>query len=322
MSNYIYFLLGFLSGSLVTYLITSQKNKRRRKSYRLNLSNDSNQKLTYVTDLDNSLDKDKELVVDSEEGEKIDVKNAARESSDVIVRFLNEKKIQVKSIPDEGDEDEVLDKIAVFMGVRYELIEKFYRRIKSNISLGKSFRMNLKNETQDEVSAVCQLATRLHRIAFLEEYNYQNSPKFLLHARPSKIPKAINFFTGQWLERFIKSQVIELIETVSEESHYAYLLNPKIVLPNGDDFELDVIFSINGKIFWFEGKTGDYQRHVNKYSRISSLLDLDKEHSFMVLTNISESSARDLSLLFNMTVVSVEKFSGVLQKAINPSLVV
>ena len=85
-------------------------------------------------------------------------------------------------------------------------------------------------------------------------------------------------------------------------------------MPNGNDFELDVIFKIEDEIFWFEAKTGDYQRHVEKYSRMSSMMDLDQEHSYMILTDVQESSTKALTSLFKMKVVNVENFAEEIQQ--------
>ncbi len=225
-----------------------------------------------------------------------------------IVAFLQSKGIEIKSIPPEQS-DEVLGKIAIFMGNRYSLIERFYKNIKFTLNSGQAFKINLKDATQEQVASITHLAKKLHQIAFLEEYYYQKSPKFILSARPNRIPQAINFLTGQWLERFVKEQIIELLESINLQISYSYLLNPKIILPNGDNFELDIIFKIGQNIFWFEAKTGDYQRHINKYARMASILGLSREHSYMILTDIEETLADELSSVFSMTVVNVEEFA-------------
>ena len=33
--------------------------------------------------------------------------------------------------------------------------------------------------------------------------------------------------------------------------------NPRIVLPGGEDFELDLLLSVGERIFWIEAKTGE-----------------------------------------------------------------
>ena len=121
---------------------------------------------------------------------------------------------------------------------------------------------------------------------------------------------AINFLTGQWLERFVKSTLLKAAQSGEEALHFAYLMNPQIILPNGDDFELDILFFLEGEIYWFEAKTGQYQNYVEKYARMSRLLNLDPDHAYMVLTDIDTNTTAALTKLFNMQVLDVESFGG------------
>lgn len=234
-----------------------------------------------------------------------------------IFRFLAERNIQVKTFQTEEEIDDVLDNIALFMGNRYNKIKKVYNSIKSKLNSGIGFRLDLKNATQEEVSYSCQLCNSLHQIAFLSEYKYFKSPQFIINAKPARIPTAINFFTGQWLERFIKTEVKNTIRKLERPVKFSYLTNPQIILPNGDDFELDILFCIEDEIFWFEAKTGEYQNYVDKYSKMAKLMELDSEHSFMVLTEVHEPNCIALKKIFGMEVVNIESFSEKFQNAIS-----
>jgi hypothetical protein len=35
-------------------------------------------------------------------------------------------------------------------------------------------------------------------------------------------------------------------------------MNPQVILPDGDSFELDILFMIDSDVYWFEAKTGNY----------------------------------------------------------------
>lgn len=234
-----------------------------------------------------------------------------------IFRFLSERNIQVKTFQTDEEIDDVLDNIALFMGNRYNKVKKVYNAIKSKLNSGTGFRLDLKNATQEEVSYSCQLCNSLHQIAFLSEYKYFKSPQFIINAKPNRIPTAINFFTGHWLERFIKTEVKNTIRKLERPVKFSYLTNPQIILPNGDDFELDVLFSIDDEIFWFEAKTGEYQNYVEKYSRMAKLMQLDNQHAFMVLTEVNEPNCIALKKIFGMEVVNIESFSEKFQNAIN-----
>lgn len=245
--------------------------------------------------------------MNNEEQDKIQ-SEVITERRHIIEEFLSNHKVTIRHIPPENEGDKLLDEIAVFIGNRYNLVRSFLEQIKNKMNSGEYIKMLLKDKTQEEISSICQLATNLHTIAFLEEYKYQKSPKYVLFARPNRIPKALNFFSGQWLERFIRSEVVSLIRKVNPYTKFSYISNPLIKLPNGDDFELDILFEIEGEIFWFEAKSGDYQRYIEKYSRFSKILNLDIDHCYMILTDITPAGAQALRGLFNMKVVRIEDF--------------
>ncbi len=233
-----------------------------------------------------------------------------------ILQFLAARNIKIKSYQTIDETDEILDNIAIFIGNKYSKIKKLYDNIRRNLNTGNSFTLHLKSASQEEITSICQLANYLYKIAFLSEYKYFKSPQFVLNAKPNRVPMAINFFTGRWLERFIKKEIINSINKLNHPIKFAYITNPQITLPNGDDFELDILFSIENKIFWFEAKTGDYQNYVEKYSKMSRLFQLDNKHAYMVLTEASEQDCSALKKLFGMEVVNIEKFSEIFKNAI------
>ncbi len=273
------------------------------------------------------------LSTQQRESEKSDKKIVANKSNPVIridknsfvndyteiEKFLRSKNIKIKRINMDGGPDVTLDKIAQFMGDRFSHIKLFYSRIKRNLNTGKRFIMDLSNYKQEEIASITQLCNNLHRIAFLTEYRYDKSPNYMLYVKVNGTSQAINFFTGGWLERYVIIMVIKAIESISlsKPINYSYLKNPQIILPNGDDFELDVIFKIKDEYFWFEAKTGDYQKYINKYSKIAKILNLDCEHSYLILTDITESEAQTLSRINKISIVNIndffEVFRGVIQ---------
>jgi hypothetical protein len=248
--------------------------------------------------------------------EGLDEKEFVNDIQD-IEEFLNSKNIRIKSFKEIEDADGVLDKIALFIGKRYLFVKDLLMNVKRSLNTGRVFRMDLRNYSQEEIASITQLCSNLHQIAFLQEYKYFKSPDYILLASPNRIPKVINFFTGGWLERYIKNTIIEIISSCPENLSYSYLMNPQIILPNGDDFELDLIFRIEDEFFWFEAKTGDYQRYVEKYSRIAKILKLDNDHAYMILTDITKDGAQALRTLFHMNVVRIDDFPEVFGKVIN-----
>lgn len=235
-----------------------------------------------------------------------------RDQHNPIDAFLNAHQINIKHVPPEDAADAVINSIGLFMGERYRAIEHTYKKIKRTMQMGGCITEPIAKETQENISSICQWCSRLHEIAFLEEYSYEKSPKYIIHAKTTTLPKALNFLSGQWLERYVVEKIKSCVAKVSTllgiPLPSSHLINPQITLPNGNDFELDIMYEVCGVIYWVEAKSGAYQGYIRKYSDIAKVMNLDYRHSIMLLTDITESASASLSSLFSMTVCAIEQF--------------
>jgi hypothetical protein len=243
-------------------------------------------------------------------GDESPLANPSPSCISVLEPFLNSKGIKIKVLPAEDSADQIIDSLSLYLGERYSALSNLLTKIKRGMQTGMSITESLKDYSQQDVSSACQFCTRLHEVAFLEQYQYFRSPTYLIKAKTTTLPKAQCFFSGQWLERFIlqkvKSVYAQVAAEITGKMSFEYFINPQIILPNGDDFELDIIASIGSHVYWIEAKSGDYQQHAAKYSKFSRLLGLDCDHSFMVLTDAPSDRCGALSSLFSMTVCSLE----------------
>ena len=232
--------------------------------------------------------------------------------SSALASFLASRGVQIKVIPPEDASDDIIDSLSLFLGERYEALSGLLAKIKSAMQSGMSITESLKNRSQQDVSSNCQFCTRLHQVAFLERYQYFRSPIYVIKAKTTTHPKAQRFFAGQWLERFILQKVkavhAQVAAEISSELDFEYLLNPQIILPNGDDFELDILARFGPWVYWIEAKSGDYQQHVAKYSKFAGLIGLDYAHSLMVLTDVPDDRCEALSSLFSISVCNLRSF--------------
>ncbi len=255
-----------------------------------------------------------ELETNLSECSNVDV-NSLKKDNKNLIAFLNSRGIEVRTFSDEDDSDSLLDNIACFMGDKYSNIQVVYEQMKSNMNSGKTVHINMQNFSQADICASTNLCTQLYSLAFLSDYKYFKSPKYLLNARVNKLPHVLNFMSGGWLERYIKISIEKML--IKHRLEYSYLKNPKITLPNGNEFELDVLFEVDGEIFWFESKTGEYQKHINKYSKIGKdIMKLGGDRSFLVLSDINETLEKDLASVFDITVSSVENFKAKFEEKI------
>ncbi|MFS8810832.1 hypothetical protein NW814_09915 [Synechococcus sp. R65.1] len=251
--------------------------------------------------------------------EKVAASNMLEVDISKIESFLNSKNIKIRSI-DMEEEEEKLDQIADLMGSQYSLIKRFYGMIKSSMNSGNSFSTNLRDEPQQVIGTTCQVATELYKIAFLEEYRYFRAPRCLLVARASRSPQALNFLSGNWLERYVRNRLICLAKRQTGKIDFSYIANAKVTLSNGDDFEMDLLFHVNDQFYWVESKTGEYQDKVQKYSKIASDLGLQRNQAIIVLTDVSQDAKTSLSSLYHLSVISVDEVEATFERILKSHL--
>lgn len=235
-----------------------------------------------------------------------------RQANTTLESFLGSRGIRIKVVPAEDPADSVIDSLSLFLGERYGALSSLLLQIKRAMQTGDRITESLQGRPQQDVSSACQFCNRLFEHAFLEEYRYSPSPVYLIKAKTTTLPRAQRFFGGQWLERFVLQKVRtvhrQLLSEVTGRPAFEHIINPQVILPNGDDFEFDVLAAMGPHVYWIEAKSGDYQKHVAKYGRIARILGLDVRHAFMVLTDVPADRCDALSVLFSMTVCNLETF--------------
>lgn len=235
----------------------------------------------------------------------------------VLLEHLKQADISVKTYPKREEEKEELNNLAKFMGSRFQNIKRIYSIIKSSLNTQRDIHLNLKNAPQKEIADSCQFCTLLHNIAFLSNYRYERSPKFQIYATANTIPQAINFLTGHWLEIYVKVVVLERIYALNRPVQYTYLINPQIILPNGNDFELDLLFLIDNELYWIEAKTGNYQNYIHKYSQVADIIGIEQSHALLLLTEPpSKESISIMSCSFEMNIVGINEFESAINELI------
>ena len=207
----------------------------------------------------------------------------------------------------EGEEEreKVFSRLALFLGDRYQSLEKLYDKIKWSLSTKQQFELSLAEATQEEIANSTQFCTLLKQYALLTSYHYKSEDR-LIRAKASTEGFVQNFLTGGWLERYIKEKVAKALR--SKNLPHEIALGYQVVLPGGEPMELDLLVLVQGRVFWFEAKTGEFQAHIAKYARIRKLLGLRPQEVFLVLLGVEKARAKELSALHEITVTTQATF--------------
>lgn len=239
-----------------------------------------------------------------------------------VITWFARKDIMVeKHYTSDQDVDEVFNKHAITLGQKYQdetgdaLLSPILQRIKWAISQNRGLQIHLKNATQAQIQAQTQFCHNLHRDSLLSSYHYSKTNK-IIHAAIQDRGDIRNFFNGNWFERFICYQVRELLDK-ELKLDYSYLMNPYVRLPNGDSFELDLVFLVEGQPILIECKTGgDFNQHLRKFADHCQRFSIPRSHAFLVKLDLEDERTPRLSKFWSFTVVNQNNFIPTLKSVL------
>lgn len=218
------------------------------------------------------------------------------------IEYLFSRKMHVKNYKHDV-EDDIFMKLSNYLGNRYEHIRELYTVIKPSLSNGNSFFYNMQNKPQEVVTYCTQFCSLLYKNAFLANYSYKKTSRIITGA-PQRVGRVINFFTGGWLENYILNMVLSELHSKGIDD-FSFVQNCQLELPNGDNFEVDLLFIIKDVPVWIECKTGDYQRYISKYSEFRKRMGTSKENSLLIISDLQAGLSKNLSSTFDLTAMSL-----------------
>lgn len=317
-------LIGSTTGSLIgTYSITRQENQKQSSSEnlttvspqeRLNLLQEqATQFQKHLQKLSQELNGNHDAIATFTPRTLSQEQFSENTENEAVITWLTNHGITVQNYHKPDENEEIFNKLATYLGEKYSELSYFYVQLKRSFSKGQSFSINLASRSKIEITYTTQFCSRMSAYAFLSSYQYDKKKK-ILYGSPQKTGQVINFITGGWFERFVYLSICQLMR--EQQAVYKSVLNPQIVLQNGEDFELDILFLIKEQPFWVECKTGDYQAHVTKYSRMRTVLSIPKECSLLVILGISDQLTQELTNLHNIYVANENNFLAITQSLI------
>jgi hypothetical protein len=221
-----------------------------------------------------------------------------------LLTWLSQRQVQVTTHRQPSGVDIVFDRLALFLGDRYGSLAPLLKKIKVSLQTGSRFRLSLADRTQVDITNCTQFCRMLKDDSFLAYYYYSPLDK-VIQAAPQR--SFTNFFNGDWFERFVYHKVCDLL--TANNYQYECLINPDVVLANTNKFGLDLLFLVGQEPLWLECKTGqDYTAFLERYSNHRKALGINKERSFLVILDITESQTIDLTNLWDITVVNRDNF--------------
>ena len=221
-----------------------------------------------------------------------------------LAQWFSQKNIEVRIDPSAADTSGFFDEAAMQLGNSYELFADLLDRVRYayrksytnvNLELGK-----LSQKDGQAITKFCRTLQRPEKIARL---SLQTAPAVR------------QFFEGGWLEWYALMQVLTLKD--DKRNAVSYARNVKVVFPNEDLHELDVVCLPTGQMpICIECKSGEFRREIDKYLRLSKRLGVGKERFIVCSTDLTEEQAQGLTAMYDLSFVNLQTLRKHLQKII------
>jgi hypothetical protein len=231
-----------------------------------------------------------------------------------LQKWLLDRGVSIRQFVSESPFEESFDRLALRLGRDFEYLSDFYQALKRRIGGSTAPKsIALKNYTGDKITRVVQFGEELRRNGFLKEFRYVRGTRTILFD-PQTDGRVANFITGNWLERYVVITVSQHLRRLFPGRTIEVLTNPRVTLPDGSDFELDVLIACDSIVLWFECKTGkDYPAYLAKYGVVAKkVMQLGCKNAAMILleelTDLEKSNNSQLAGMSVLNLKDVQRF--------------
>jgi len=223
------------------------------------------------------------------------------------VDYLKKHKVTVFEGQDDLARNEAFEHLARHLGQHFSLLANFYEKMKRAVATGRTTRVDIEGYTEAERSAAVQLGTLLYRHGMLKDFYYHRSPRKQLRVIPTKDGETQQFLTGGWLEIYVVWLLSKRLRGHLEPSQFQVLFNVKGTLPTGNEFEADLMASINGHLLWLECKTGQWQDYSARFRGLVKVFGTNRKGAGLVLIKTPDSSTKARATdMLDMTLLSLD----------------
>lgn len=232
----------------------------------------------------------------AEMGEKLSLVDTS--DTNLMVEALRCFGLKVDQLRPLFEKSPELNKLLAYVGEQWHIFKFIWPSFKRGLQTGGSFTERLAKFAPTNISHLCNLCTRLYELAFLTSYKYLRAPQSVIHATVSALPAAQSFFSGEWFERYLFTEVLAAFQFYCEKrqlsKHLNYINDTVVILPDEKVAELDLFFEVDGLYFWIEAKTSDYQNHIDKYNRMAKMIGFQPSQVMLVCLDVLEETCQRL----------------------------
>lgn len=222
-----------------------------------------------------------------------------------ITELLADRGVAVRGLRPLGPSDPANDDAAVAIAAHHHLVEPLLDELKRTLATGEEARLDLSNARPEVITACTKIGRKLRSIGDLVEYRYErqhHGQRRLLRARPRRDAETTAFLTGGWLEVYLRRKVRGLLLS-HHGPRFELAQGVLVTLPGGGDGELDLLVALDGRLYWFEAKSGTYAEYLERYSLLAAMLGLPRSRCLMLFADLDRDRAERLMQRHPLTFV-------------------
>jgi hypothetical protein len=232
--------------------------------------------------------------------------------------FIKSSGMTILRLLDMPHAGSIHERIASAIGDSYDDIEPFLKALKYSASNKIPVTISTFKFTKQAKAKCVTLGNLLFKNAMLENY-YFKQEKNQIYAKMSENPSVINFITGHWMEIYIFNTLQNMLDSYRKQynSEIETYGNLQISLPDGNNFELDILGFINAQPLWIECKTGLFQDSITKYKNFGSKFHIPHQNSLMVISGISDEQASSISEIHGFNICTLRNFRNTVTRILD-----
>lgn len=204
----------------------------------------------------------------------------SKRNNGCLLAWLQKRGITVTSYQSDLRADAYLHRAAEYLVDNFNMLYDFYKAFKYGQGQQKNFTFKTNAQSAKYIHQWCKM---LHDSKFIDRYEKLANGD--LYIDVSSLHEAIIFINGYWLEIILRGTIASYLQKNKDiVESYDMLSGVKIVKQDGMPSELDMLLYVNGKVFWFECKSGQIGEYYEIFNMHRSLLGLNREQCGIIIT--------------------------------------
>jgi hypothetical protein len=208
------------------------------------------------------------------------------------------------------------NRLSLYMGDHIVALLPMLRIIKQRLN-GRPHpvSLNLQHLPPAQIEHIIHFGLQAQRNGLFAYFRYEKR-RHHVYLLVQDDPRVIGFVTGAWFERWVLERVLSRLSADGAGDEMNVLTNTNVKLPDGQDFEIDILVSTVDRVMWLECKSGNaFSSSLSRYRAIveESFWLPPEQAGLVILDPLTSDEKTNLGLVSSMSVVNptdLDKFLG------------